>query len=62
MRLDPDLLAWVRSQGGANWVRHTMAELRKLSVERGFARYWQQLKATTADTAELPEQEVKDRG
>lgn len=43
VRLDPDLLSWVRQQGGSSWVRHVLAQLRAMSVEAGFARHWKRL-------------------
>ena len=33
VRMDPDLLAWVKSRGGSTWVRYVAGELRQLSEE-----------------------------
>jgi hypothetical protein len=43
VRLEPDLLEWVRERGGAGWVRAMLRVLRGLSQLKGFARYWQRL-------------------
>lgn len=43
IRLEPDLLSWVRSQGGAAWVRHVLRQLREMSTQAAFARHWRKL-------------------
>ncbi len=40
IRLDPDVMEWVRAQGGASWVRRALRHLRELSTQAGFARHW----------------------
>lgn len=43
VRLEPDLLEWVREQGGGGWLRHVSRELRELSKNAEFRDWWKQL-------------------
>lgn len=36
VRMAPDLLEWVKAQGGSTWVRHVATELRKLKHDPEF--------------------------
>ena len=40
VRLEPDLLEWVRQQGGGGWLRHVSRELRDLSQHPEFLAWW----------------------
>lgn len=44
IRFDPQVLDWIREQGGATWVRHAAKELMGLSAEPDFEEWWLRLK------------------
>lgn len=44
VRLEPELLDWVRQQGGSTWLRHAARELHQLSNEPDFQRWWETLR------------------
>jgi hypothetical protein len=44
VRLEPELMEWVRQQGGGAWLRHAARELRRLSVEPGFQNWWMNIR------------------
>lgn len=44
VRLEPDLFEWVRKQGGGGWLHAMLRELRELSTQEGFARWWEKLR------------------
>lgn len=45
LRLDPEDREWVREQGGAGWLRRMIRELRELSTDKHFGKWWQRLKS-----------------
>ena len=44
VRMDPDLLAWVKSRGGSTWVRYVAGELRNLAEDPNFENWKKQLR------------------
>ena len=50
VRLEPELLEWVRQQGGGGWLRHVSRELRELSQQPEFHKWWEQLALRDSDT------------
>ena len=44
VRLEPELLEWVRDQGGSTWLRHLAHELRELTDDPDFDFWWQRLR------------------
>jgi hypothetical protein len=44
VRLDPELLAWVKSQGGSTWVRFVAGELRELAEDPEFEKWKERLR------------------
>jgi hypothetical protein len=49
VRLAPELLDWVKGQGGATWLRHATRELRELAEEPRFAEWWERLSLSDDD-------------
>ena len=43
VRFKPELMEWVKEQGGATWVRHAVGELRRLSDDPNFNNWWDEL-------------------
>lgn len=43
IRFEPQVLEWIREQGGATWVRHAAKELMELSAEPEFEDWWLRL-------------------
>lgn len=43
VRLEPDLWEWTQQHGGGLWLRHVLAELRQLSKDESFGRFWARL-------------------
>ena len=44
VRLEPELMEWVREQGGATFLRHVAGQLYELKNEENFQEWWKQLK------------------
>ena len=44
VRLEPELLSWVREQGGSTWLRHAARELHRLSDQPEFKAWWDELR------------------
>lgn len=49
VRFAPEVLDWVKEQGGATWVRHAARELKRLSEEPEFSSWWAQLSINEQD-------------
>jgi len=47
VRLEPELFSWVRQQGGVPFVRRILLQLRQLSTEAAFARWWKRFEEPT---------------
>lgn len=44
VRMEPDLLEWVKSRGGSTWVRYVAGELRELADDPAFRDWKERLK------------------
>ena len=55
VRLEPELLDWVREQGGGGWLRHVSRELRDLSKQTEFQNWWKRLASPTEQGSDLDE-------
>lgn len=42
VRLEPEVLEWVRSQGGGTWLRFATGKLMELSQEPEFEVWWRE--------------------
>lgn len=42
IRLEPEVLDWVREQGGGTWLRHATARLKELSEREAFQKWWRE--------------------
>ena len=47
VRFEPEVLAWVKEQGGARWLRLAVRELKRLSGDPEFEEWWNQLRASS---------------
>lgn len=43
VRFEPDVMQWVKEQGGARWLRFATRELKRLSGVPEFEEWWHQL-------------------
>lgn len=49
VRFEPEVLAWVKEQGGARWLRFAARELKRLSGVPEFEEWWRQLSPPEED-------------
>jgi hypothetical protein len=50
VRLDPDLLEWVKAQGGSTWMRFVAGELRELAEDPEFEKWKERLRLNRDDS------------
>ncbi len=49
VRMDPELLAWVKSRGGSTWIRYVAGELRDLADDPYFEKWKSRLRLDDQD-------------